>query len=64
MAEDRFIREWKKTNSVIAGVFTVAIIAGLPIIFRDYYFDILNVKYYFYCGCVIGMTVKSEAKRS
>ena len=57
MAEDRFIREWKKTNSVIAGIFTVAIIAGLPVIFRDYYFDILNVKYYFYCGCVIGMTV-------
>ena len=57
MAEDRFISTWKKISGKIAGIFAIAIIVGLPLVFRDYYYDILQVKYYYYCGCVIGMTV-------
>ena len=48
---------WRKTNAKIASIFTIAILAGLPVVFYDYYFDILQIKYYFYCGSVIGMTV-------
>lgn len=37
--------------SVILGIYVVLIGVGLPIIVRNAYFDILIVKYYFYCIC-------------
>ena len=57
MKSSTFMDSWRKTNAKIASVFTIAILAGLPVVFYDYYFDILQIKYYFYCGSVIGMTV-------
>ena len=49
--------EWKRMNAVVTGLFTLLIIAGVPVIFRDYYFDILSFKYHFYCAVVILMAV-------
>lgn len=53
------IESWKKTNGIIAGVFTLSIIAVFPLFFRNYYFDILKAKYMFYYGTVILMMVVS-----
>ena len=47
--------EKKNWNSWIAAVHVAAVFLVLPLIYRDYYYDILEVKYYFYCGCVIVM---------
>ena len=44
----QFREEWRRTNSRIVSVFTLLILAGLPIVFQDYYFNILVVKYYYY----------------
>lgn len=58
--EDRtknLLTSWNQVNSKIAGVFAVAIIAIFPLVFRDYYYDILKVKYIFYYGSVILMTL-------
>ena len=54
-ATSDFIISWKKTNSIIAGIFTLIVISALPLVFRDYYFDILRVKYAFYYGTVLLM---------
>lgn len=48
---------WKKVNQIIASVFTIVIIAVFPLFFRNYYFDILTVKYTFYYGTIIAMAV-------
>lgn len=53
----QFRDEWRKTNSRIVGALTLLILAGLPIIYQDYYFNILVVKYYYYCAMIIGMAV-------
>ena len=41
----RFHSAWKNTNCALAGVFAVIIIGVFPLVFRDYYFDILNCNY-------------------
>lgn len=51
------ITEWKMINSFVVALSTLLIIAGVPIIFRNYYFDILVSKYYFYCAIVVTMVV-------
>lgn len=51
------ISDWKRINSIVVGVFTLLILAGVPVIFRDYYFDILTFKYHFYCAVVILMVL-------
>ena len=35
--------------ALIMGVFTLAVLCVLPLVFRDYYFNILETKYQFYC---------------
>lgn len=49
----------KKRNwpSIIVGLHVAAVLIGLPIVYQDYYFNILEAKYYYYCGCVITMLV-------
>lgn len=42
---------------MVVGLFTLLILAGVPVIFRDYYFDILTFKYHFYCAVVILMVL-------
>lgn len=46
--------KWKET---IIAIHVLLVFVGLPLVFRDYYFDILVVKYYFYCSCVIIMSI-------
>lgn len=49
----RFYSAWKRTNSGLAGMFAIIIIGVFPLVFRDYYFDILNYKTIFYYKAVI-----------
>ncbi len=52
-------KDLKKRNflSIILGIYVILIGIGIPIVFRDRYFDILIVKYYFYCTCTILMVI-------
>lgn len=50
---ERFYSAWKSINSGLAGFFAVIVIGVFPLVFRDYYFDILNYKTYFYYRTVI-----------
>lgn len=53
---ENLVITWKKVNGVVAGIFALILLVALPLVFRDYYFDILTVKYMFYYGTVILMT--------
>ena len=48
-----FYSKWRGMNSGLAGIFAIIIIGVFPLAFRDYYFDILNFKTYFYYWVVI-----------
>lgn len=43
--------------SFLINVYVVLIGFGLPLVVRDKYFDILIVKYYFFCTCTIAMII-------
>lgn len=43
--------------ALIMGVFTLAVLCVLPLVFRDYYFNILETKYQFYCIVSIAVLV-------
>lgn len=47
-------RSWE---SVIVAVHVLAVFLGLPLVYRDFYYDILNVKYFYYLGCVLMMVL-------
>ena len=47
-------RDWA---AIIVGLHIAAVLIGLPIVYGDYYYNILEVKYYYYCGCIITMLV-------
>ena len=49
----RFYSAWKRMNSGLAGAFAAVIIGVFPLVFRDFYFDILNFKTHFYYWVVI-----------
>ena len=53
----RLLESWKNVNSRIAAIGTILILVGLPLIYQDFYFNILDVKYYYYCGVVITMSM-------
>lgn len=60
MGEKNIIQSWEKINSRFASVFVVWIFAVFPLVFRNFYFDILKAKYQFYYVSVlllIGMIV-------
>ena len=48
-----FYSKWRGMNSGLAGIFAIIIIGVFPLAFRDYYFDILNFKTFFYYKVVI-----------
>ena len=48
---------WNKTSARIAAALAILIMVGLPLVFQDYYFNILQVKYWYYCGVVIAAVV-------
>lgn len=41
--------------ALIMGIFTLAVLCILPLVVHNYYFDILETKYQFYCACAIIM---------
>ena len=43
--------------ALIMGVFTLAVLCLLPLVFRDYYFNILETKYQFYSIIAIAALV-------
>ncbi len=43
--------------SVIVGVYILLVGIGLPLVVRDFYYDILIFKYYYYCFCSITMVI-------
>ncbi|PPK83528.1 O-antigen ligase-like membrane protein [Lacrimispora xylanisolvens] len=43
--------------SILLNIYMISIGVGLPLVFRHYYFDILQFKYYYYCFCTIAMLV-------
>ena len=49
----RFHCAWQRANSGLAGAFAAVIIGVFPLVFRDYYFDILNFKTQFFYWVVI-----------
>ncbi len=51
------IVSWKRTNEIIASIYIVAILAIFPLVFNNYYYDILRVKYMFYYSSVIALFV-------
>ena len=53
----RFHSAWRGMNSGLAGIFAITIIGVFPLVFRDYYFDILNFKTIFYYKTVIILAV-------
>lgn len=44
-----------KGSEKIVGAFVLFVLCGLPLVFQDFYFNILEVKYYYYCACVLIM---------
>ena len=44
---------WRSLNSVMAGIFSVVITAVFPLVYGDFYFDILNYKTMFYYTAVV-----------
>lgn len=44
---------WKRVNGTIVGIFVFVIISVFPLVFHDFYFDILNTKYRFYYVSVL-----------
>ena len=41
----------------IMGIYTLVVLCAFPIVYDDFYFNILETKYKFYCACVIVMLV-------
>lgn len=59
MSANTYNHSGEKTNflSTLLGIYVISIGVGLPLIFRHYYYDILQFKYYYYCFCTITMIV-------
>lgn len=51
------INEKRSKTSMIMGIFTLIVLCVFPVVYHDYYFDILETKYQFYCAAAIGMIV-------
>lgn len=43
---------FKETAAFIMGTFSLVVLCVFPLIYHDFYFDILETKYQFYCGAV------------
>lgn len=51
------IKKERNWPALIVGLHVVAVLVGLPIVYGDFYYNILEIKYYYYCGCAIAMFV-------
>lgn len=60
MTELKYKDNKSESNSFlnkIVGLYIILVCVGVPLIFHNKYFDILNTKYYYYCACSIIMTI-------
>ncbi|MFW6679580.1 O-antigen ligase family protein [Lacrimispora sp. AGF001] len=53
----KIIYEKSRFLALIVGIYVLAIGIGTPLIIRNGYFDILVVKYYYYCFCTILLAI-------
>ena len=53
----KIIDEKSRFLALIVGIYVLAIGIGTPLIIRNGYFDILVVKYYYYCFCTILLSI-------
>ncbi|RFZ75972.1 O-antigen ligase domain-containing protein [Lacrimispora amygdalina] len=53
----KIISEKTRFLTWIVAIYVLAIGIGTPLIIRNAYFDILVVKYYYYCLCTISLTI-------
>lgn len=53
--EPKLLIYGRRAFSFFTGIFLIAILFVFPLYYRDYYFDILNVKYRFYYVSVLAM---------
>ena len=51
------LTSWERANHIISCVTVLMITAVFPLAFRDYYYDMLDVKYIFYYGTIIFMAM-------
>ena len=51
----------RENVALIMGIFTLAVLCGLPVVFHNAYFDILETKYRFYCAVSITMILVMAA---
>lgn len=49
--------EKRSIFEIITGIFIIAVLAIFPLFYTNYYFNILQAKYYFYCIAVISLLV-------
>ena len=50
-------KETGNTFAKIMGIFTLVVLCVFPVVYHNYYFDILETKYQFYCASAISMIV-------
>lgn len=55
--EQDLLISWRRVNQIISCVSVILVIAVLPLVFHNYYYDILTVKYIFYYGTIILMAI-------
>lgn len=48
---------YQENTALILGIFTLVILCIMPLVFHNFYFDILETKYQFYCASAIVMIV-------
>ena len=48
--EQDLLISWRRVNQIISCVSVILVIAVLPLVYHNYYYDILTVKYIFYYG--------------
>ena len=55
--EQDLLISWRRVNQIISCVSVILVIAVLPLVYHNYYYDILTVKYIFYYGTIILMAI-------
>lgn len=48
---------FQESTALIMGIFALVVLCVFPLVFHNYYFDILETKYQFYCAAAITMIV-------
>ena len=58
MNENSVVESWNKGRGMVAGIFTILVLAVFPLSFRHFYLDILKAKYqYYYVGVIAAAVI-------